>query len=63
MGKLTWDQARTLVDKGYRPDADLHPSMRVVKTSPILTPEDSAFADDFLRRLWKRVQARMAVSR
>jgi hypothetical protein len=57
LGKLTWEQARALVAKGYQPASDLHPSIRPIKASPLST-EDSDFARDFLKKLRRRLKAR-----
>ena len=39
------------------PHADLHPSIRPIKASPLST-EDSDFARDFLQKLRRRLKAR-----
>jgi hypothetical protein len=57
LGKLTWEQARALVAKAYQPAADLHPSIRPIKGSPVAT-EDSDFARDFLQKIRQRLKAR-----
>lgn len=57
LGKLTWEQARALVAKAYQPSPDLHPAIRPIKTSPLLT-EDSDFARDFLHKIRQRIKAR-----
>ena len=57
LGKLTWEQARALVAKAYQPEADLHPSIRPIKASPVST-EDTDFAREFLKKLRRRLKAR-----
>jgi hypothetical protein len=60
LGKLTWEQARALVERAYQPSADLHPALRPIKMSPVVTDEDSDFVRQFLQRLRRRIQARDA---
>ena len=59
MGKLTWDQARVLVERGSRPwglPKDMSPSIREVPGSAHVNMEHSDFAKMFVRKLRKVLQ-------
>ena len=59
MGKLTWDQARVLVERGSRPwglPKDMPSSLREVPGSAHVNMEHSEFAKWFIRKLRKALQ-------
>ena len=59
MGRLTWDQARVLVERGSRPwglPKGTPPSIREVPGSAHISMEHSDFAKWFVRKLRKALQ-------
>lgn len=59
MGKLTWDQARGLVERGSRPwglPKDMPSSIREVPGSAHVNMEHSDFAKSFIRKLRQVLQ-------
>jgi hypothetical protein len=59
MGRLTWDQARVLVERGSRPwglPKGMPPSIREVPGSAHVNMEHSDFAKWFVRKLRKALQ-------
>ena len=57
MGRLTWEQARALVERGYNPYQHLDPSIRIVKLPSVESPEAREFGEQFLRKLRQRLQS------
>ena len=55
MGRLTWEQARALVERGYNPYLD--PSIRIVKLPSVESPEAREFGEQFLKKLRQRLQS------